>query len=378
MVARRPSADADAEAAGQARRDRRSQRPRAGLQRRRRHDRRRPVGNRRSGRASRARSAPRSTGCTADRRADMAKKPATQAAPSSISSVRCRRRRRARFAALQLPGITFLKESRRYYPKRELAAHVLGYVGLDNVGLGGIESAYDAQIRGRDGKVLIQTDARRHALSSRVERPATAGAEHRAHDRSVPAVRRRARAAHRRRGEPRRRRQRDHHGSAHRRDPGAGQLADVQSRTRSREPTTTTGATGRFRTLYEPGSTFKIVTASAALEQHVITPETLIETSPGFITFGPRIIHDTHIYGLIPFTDVIVKSSNVGAIKVGHAGRRADAGAVHRPLRLRPDAGAGLPRRDRGHRVELRRSSTRARSRRCRWATRSASRHCRW
>src|SRR5258708_893971 len=81
-----------------------------------------------------------------------------------------------RVRALGLPGITLLKESRRYYPNIELAAHVLGYVGRDNVGLGGIESAYDSQIRGRDGKVLIQTDARRHALYSRVERPATPGA----------------------------------------------------------------------------------------------------------------------------------------------------------------------------------------------------------
>src|SRR5688500_14950650 len=63
-----------------------------------------------------------------------------------------------RVRALALPGITLLKESRRYYPSSELAAHVVGYVGLDNDGLGGIESAYDSQIRGKDGKVLIQTD----------------------------------------------------------------------------------------------------------------------------------------------------------------------------------------------------------------------------
>jgi cell division protein FtsI/penicillin-binding protein 2 len=70
--------------------------------------------------------------------------------------------------------------------------------------------------------------------------------------------------------------------------------------------------------LYEPGSTFKIVTASAALEQKVITPETMIDTNPGSITFpGRKPIYDTHKYGVIAFTDVIVKSSNVGAIKVG-------------------------------------------------------------
>src|SRR6185436_12000014 len=71
--------------------------------------------------------------------------------------------------------------------------------------------------------------------------------------------------------------------------------------------------------LYEPGSTFKIVTASAALEEKILTPNALIETSPGVIRFGTRVIDEDkhHNYGLLTFTDVIVKSSNVGAIKIG-------------------------------------------------------------
>ncbi len=254
-------------------------------------------------------------GCTADRRADMVKKLrrkgafvylVRQMSPEDARPVR----------GLQLPGITFLKESRRYYPKRELAAHVLGYVGLDNVGLGGIESAYDGQIRGRDGKVLIQTDARRHALSSRVERPATAGAGiELTIDQYLQYVAER---------ELRIGVEENHAvgGSAIIMDPYSGEILALAN-----WPTFNPNAFTRaddddrrnraIQTLYEPGSTFKIVTASAALERHTITPETLIETSPGYITFGPRIIHDTHMYGLIPFTDVIVKSSNVGAIKVG-------------------------------------------------------------
>src|SRR5436190_7910390 len=111
-------------------------------------------------------------GCNAERRQAIAKRlarrdsfayVARQVGPDEAKRVR----------ALALPGITLLKESRRYYPNSELAAHVVGYVGLDNKGLGGIESAYDSQIRGHDGKVLIQADAKRHAIFSRVERPAT-------------------------------------------------------------------------------------------------------------------------------------------------------------------------------------------------------------
>ena len=75
-----------------------------------------------------------------------------------------------RIAALDLEGVGFMKENRRYYPNKDLAAHLLGYVGLDSVGLGGIEATYDRLIRGEEGKVLVQTDARRHAFS-RVERP---------------------------------------------------------------------------------------------------------------------------------------------------------------------------------------------------------------
>jgi len=254
-------------------------------------------------------------GCTTDRRADMAKKlrrrgafvyVARQVSPAEARKVK----------DLSLPGITLLKESRRYYPKAELASHVLGYVGLDNVGLGGIESAYDSQIRGKDGKVLIQTDAKRHALFSRVERPATAGADiELTIDQYLQYIAERELRA----GVA------ENHaagGTAMIMDPGTGEILALAN-----WPTFNPNAFTRadddarrnraIQDLYEPGSTFKIVTASAALENHVITPETPIETSPGFITFGPRIIHDTHQYGLLSFTDVIVKSSNVGAIKVG-------------------------------------------------------------
>ena len=214
--------------AGQARRDRRPQRPACS-----------PTASTptRSSPIPRKSSDPddgRAAGVRRARRLRRARAPGDGAGParatrsSPISRARSRPTRRSASRRCELKGVGFVKESRRYYPKKELAAHVLGYVGLDNTGLAGLESTYDAQIRGREGKVLIQTDARRHALNSRVERPADRRRGARADDRSVPAVHRRARAARRRRREPRRRRHRDHHGSAHRRDPRAGELADVQ------------------------------------------------------------------------------------------------------------------------------------------------------
>ena len=222
-----------------------------------------------------------------------------------------------RVKALELKGVAFIKESRRYYPKKELAAHILGYVGLDNTGLAGLESTYDAQVRGTEGKILVQTDARRHALSSRVDRAATAGVsleltidqylQHIA-ERELRAGVEENNAAG---------------GTALIMEPNTGEILALAN-----WPTFNPNAFGKadererrnraIQDLYEPGSTFKVVTASAALEEHVVTPNDLIDCAPGYITFpGRKPIYDFHRYGVLSFTDVIVKSSNIGAIKVG-------------------------------------------------------------
>ncbi len=220
-----------------------------------------------------------------------------------------------RVAALDLEGIGFMKETRRFYPNRTLAAHLLGYVGLDSGGLQGLESAYDRLIKGHAGTVLIQTDARRHAFS-RLERPPTSGATlELTIDQGLQYIAERELHAgvveHRAAG-----------GSAVVMDPLTGEVLAIAN-----EPTFNPNA---FRTasdlerrnravqdLYEPGSTFKIVTASAAIEEEVVSPDDLIDTGRGQIHIGSRVVEDTHAYGVISFTDVIVKSSNVGAIKVG-------------------------------------------------------------
>jgi cell division protein FtsI (penicillin-binding protein 3) len=221
-----------------------------------------------------------------------------------------------RVRALELPGVLFYKESRRYYPKKELASHVLGYVGLDNAGLAGVESTFDARIRGREGKMLLQTDARRHAMSTREERPPTAGdgleltideyLQYVADRELRIGVEENAAAG----------------GTAIIMQPQTGEiLALANWPTFNPNAYNDAGEAARrnraIQDLYEPGSTFKVVTASAAIEEHVISPGDLVDCSPGSITFGSRVIRDPHSYGVLPFIDVIAKSSNVGAIKVG-------------------------------------------------------------
>jgi cell division protein FtsI (penicillin-binding protein 3) len=220
-----------------------------------------------------------------------------------------------RVAALNLDGIGFRKESKRFYPNRELAAHLLGYVGMDNVGLAGLEATYDKTVRGREGKLLVQTDARRHVFS-RLERSPTAGGsiELTIDEQLQYIAEREVRAgvdAARADG-----------GTAVIMDPHSGEILAMASwpTFNPNDYTAAPEAARRNRAvqdLYEPGSTFKLVTASAAIEEGVIRPTDWIDTSAGMIRFGSRVIDDMHRYESLTFADVIVKSSNVGAIKVG-------------------------------------------------------------
>lgn len=223
-----------------------------------------------------------------------------------------------RVAALKLPGVTVQPESRRYYPGRQLASHVLGFVGRDNTGLGGIEAAYDSVVRGQSGRVLMLTDAKHAAVESRVEVQPTAGAsleltidqvlQHIAERELYAGVaRHKADAA-----------------TLIAMDPNTGEILALANYPpfNPNNPSDVPAALRSNRAVgdvYEPGSTFKIVTAAAAIEEGVLAPEDMIDTAPGVIRVPGRSkpVNDEHAYGLLSFADVIVKSSNVGAIKAG-------------------------------------------------------------
>jgi len=221
-----------------------------------------------------------------------------------------------RVAALNLDGIGFIKESKRFYPNKELAAHLLGWVGIDNKGLSGLEHTYDPQIRGKAGTILVHTDAR-HKAFSRSERPPTTGSSiELTIDENLQHIAERElregvlenRAAG---------------GTAIIMNPHTGEILAMAN-----EPTFNPNAFRDFddderrnravQDLYEPGSTFKVVTATAAIEENLMPIDTIIDVSGGQIRIDKgRIVRDTHDYGALSFTDVIVKSSNVGAIKIG-------------------------------------------------------------
>jgi cell division protein FtsI/penicillin-binding protein 2 len=217
--------------------------------------------------------------------------------------------------ALDLDGVALRKESRRFYPMRELMSAVVGYVGIDNRGLAGIEQRYNDLIRGGDGQALVYTDARRHVFA-RVDRLPTAGASiELTLDAALQHVVERELA----RGVA------EHHaesGVAVVMDPWTGEVLAMAS-VPTFNPNTFNDADENHRRnlgvgyTYEPGSTFKTFTASAVLQERLLTPESPIDCAPGYITIGSRRVNDVHRYGVLSFTDVIIKSSNVGAIKAG-------------------------------------------------------------
>jgi cell division protein FtsI (penicillin-binding protein 3) len=223
-----------------------------------------------------------------------------------------------RVAALNLDGIGFIKESKRFYPNKELAAHLLGYVGIDNTGLDGLEATYDSRIRGKAGTMLVQTDARRHVFS-RFERPPTYGStvelsideylQHIAERELHTGV-----LVNRALG-----------GTAIVMNPRTGEILAMANEptfnpNTYREAEEAARRNRAVQDLYEPGSTFKVVTASAAIEEKVMNPDTLIDTNPGRLVIDRlRVITDDagRNSGVLSFAKVIIKSSNIGAVKIG-------------------------------------------------------------
>ncbi len=221
----------------------------------------------------------------------------------------------SRIRALNLKGIYFQKESKRFYPKRELAAQTLGFVGLDDEGLGGLERAYDSGLRGKPGKMLISMDARRRWFG-RVERQPDAG------DNLVLTIDEKIQYIAERELEAAIRQTRSLAGTVVVQNPRTGEILALANRPtfnpnvfhRSDPKTMKNRAVSD---IYEPGSTFKIVTIAGALEERLTNPSEVIDCQMGAIMIGGLRIRDHKPFGLLSVTEVMAQSSDVGAIKLG-------------------------------------------------------------
>lgn len=219
-----------------------------------------------------------------------------------------------RINSLKLQGIHFQKEPKRFYPARDLAAQVLGSVGMDDSGQSGIEHEFDEQLRGRPGKMFISVDARKQwfsdvetqpepgenlvlTLDKNIQYIAEKELEQAIHDTQAIA------------------------GTVIVENPHTGEILALANRPtfnpNLRKDVTPAALTNRAVSyVYEPGSAFKVVTISAALEEKLTNPNEVVDCQMGAIVYNGMRIRDSKRHGLLPVWGVLAESSNVGTIKI--------------------------------------------------------------
>lgn len=225
--------------------------------------------------------------------------------------------------ALKLKGIYFQKEFKRFYPDNDMLAQVLGYVGIDDNGLGGLEEEFNKELRGEPGRMLTAVDARRHVLGSTERDPMPGENLVLTIDQNIQFMAEQAL-------EENMKRTHALHGTVIVQDPHTGQILAMAMRPtfNPNDYRHTEASLLRDRAVsdvYEPGSVFKLVTYSAALEEHVATPDSMIPTLGGKINVAGRIVHDDRDAiryeaehdNVLTATQALEQSSDVAAIELG-------------------------------------------------------------
>jgi len=216
--------------------------------------------------------------------------------------------------ALNLRGIYFQKENQRFYPKRELAAHVLGYVDLDEKGLGGVEYELDAKIRGKPVKILVMSDAKRRWFDAS-EATRDAGADlvltldekiQYIAERELAAAIARTHAIA---------------GTVIVQDPNDGKILAIANWPRfnpnaAADSPAESHMNRAVAALYEPGSTFKLITLAAAFEERITRPGEVLDCQNGAVYIAGHRIRDHKPFGMLTVADILAQSSDVGAIKI--------------------------------------------------------------
>ena len=216
--------------------------------------------------------------------------------------------------SLNLKGIYLQEENQRYYPKREMAAHVLGFVNVDEKGLGGIEEKYDDLIRSKAEKVVVMTDGRQRWYDG-AEAPRDRGANVvlTLDERIQYIAERELAAAIEKTHAPA--------GSVIVQDPNSGAILALANWPKF-NPNAATNSPDEARmnraisAIYEPGSTFKLITLAAAFDQSLIRADEVFDCENGSVTVAGHLIHDHKRYGMLTVADILANSSDVGAIKI--------------------------------------------------------------
>jgi len=220
--------------------------------------------------------------------------------------------------ALELPGVALQHEYRRYYPAAEVAAHLIGFTNIDDVGIEGLELAYDSELRGSPGvkRVLRDRPGRIIADVASVKEPRPGRDLTLSLDRRVQYLAyRELKAAVTRNGAE--------GGSAVLLDVASGEVLAMVNQPAFNPNSRNDRSGGSFRNravtdLFEPGSTVKPFTIAAALTSGRYQPNSRIDTSPGWYSMSGYTIRDHRDYGTIDLGTVLQKSSNVGVSRIAH------------------------------------------------------------
>jgi cell division protein FtsI (penicillin-binding protein 3) len=219
-------------------------------------------------------------------------------------------------ASKGIKGIYFQKEFERFYPDDQIAAQVLGYVGVDDNGLGGLEQKFEGQLHGAPGRMYTAVDARSRVRGSTEHEPEPGQNLQLTIDENIQFAAERALDHAMERTQAA-------NGTVVVQDVHTGQILALAIRptfnpNQFRRTTPALLRNHAISDVYEPGSTFKLVAYSAALEQGVTTPDDMIDCQGGQITIAGRVIHDNQgeHFGVIPVHKALEESSDVAAIKL--------------------------------------------------------------
>ncbi len=249
---------------------------------------------------------------------------------------------------LKLVGIGQERATRRIHPSRELAAGVLGFTDFDGLGVAGIEKAMQHVLTGKDGKTIARFDAAGRVIPTSSDShvaPVPGKDVSLTIDRDLQWYAQRlladqvtATAAK--------------NGSVVVMDIKTGEVLALATAPTFDPDNRRDGQTmgnPAISDIFEPGSVGKVITAAAALQDGIVTPETVIEVPPTY-KVGNRILHDAEEHGLeyLTFAGVIAKSSNIGTVKVAQQLGADRLYAMMRAFGFGSKTGLGLPGESRG------------------------------
>ncbi len=249
----------------------------------------------------------------------------------------------AQVMALEISGVSLQREYRRYYPAGEVTGHLLGFTNVDDIGLEGMELAYDKWLRGLPGSKRVIKDRLGHIVEDveRIRRPQPGRDLRLTIDRRIQYLAYRELLA-----------------TVKKHKARSGSVVVLDARTSevlamvnqpAFNPNNRRKLSGeRYRNravadMFEPGSTMKPFTIAAALQSGRYAPDTLIDTAPGYYKVGGHTVRDNRNYGLIDVSTVIQKSSNVGASKIALTLPPEQIWQIFHQVGFGESAGVGFP-----------------------------------